>query len=143
MGRQLDQRKSQHPPKHFNFFGFFGCCYKCKHEPQCTSKCMKVHHIPNGYDEAQEMDSETNTEASKDYTQAAQVLQFIQIAATSSPAADQTIHYGSERSKAAEDQKDAKEAGMELNQMSSACLVSAVPSLIVAVQMSTRHLRHM
>jgi len=112
-------QKSQAPAQHFNFFGFFGCCYKCKHEPQCTSKCMEAHHIPNGYDEAQEADAEANAAAAKDYKEAAQVLQFIQIAADSAPAADQTTHPGAKSEKAAEDQSDAKKAGVELNQMSS------------------------
>merc|ERR1711957_994289 len=37
---------------HFNFFGFFGCCYHCKHSPECTQKCMSKHNIPNGSGEA-------------------------------------------------------------------------------------------
>ena len=32
--------------------GFFGCCYHCKHSPECTQKCMSKHNIPNGSGEA-------------------------------------------------------------------------------------------
>ena len=39
---------------HFNILGFFGCCFHCKHEPTCTSKCMNKHHIQNGFGDHEE-----------------------------------------------------------------------------------------
>jgi len=111
--------KAQGSAPHFNFFGFFGCCYKCKHEPACTSKCMEAHHIPNGYDEAQaEEEHASESYAAEDYKQAAEVLEFIQIAASSKPAADQTVRPGG-NSKKSQDLRAAKKAGLTLNNMSS------------------------
>ena len=44
--------------KHFNILGFFGCCFHCKHDPECTGRCMHKHHIQNGFG-----DESTQTEA--------------------------------------------------------------------------------
>merc|ERR1712100_794627 len=48
----LVQQKVLHNGPHMNILGFFGCAFHCKHEPDCTSKCMEKKHIPNGFDAA-------------------------------------------------------------------------------------------
>merc|ERR1711934_154098 len=37
----------------FNILGFFGCCFRCKHDPTCTETCMRHHHIQNGFNSEQ------------------------------------------------------------------------------------------
>merc|ERR1711934_689477 len=70
----------------------------------------------NGYDEEQA--EEEHASETEDYSQTAQVLQFIQLAAGSQPAADQTVH-PEDNSKAAKEMRAAAKAGVKLNQMSS------------------------
>jgi hypothetical protein len=58
-------------PRSFNIFGFFGCCYHCKHNPACTEKCMSKHNIENGSARAM---------SHRRLVEAAQVINFMQTA---------------------------------------------------------------
>merc|ERR1711981_960625 len=47
-GETINMVQEKATAKSFDIFGFFGCCYHCKHHPTCTEKCMHKHHIENG-----------------------------------------------------------------------------------------------
>merc|ERR1711981_637953 len=69
----LVQEKAKAGPRPFNIFGFFGCCYHCKHNPECTEKCMSKHKIENGSERAAAMSHER-------LVQAAHTISFMEMA---------------------------------------------------------------
>jgi hypothetical protein len=68
-------------PGHFNILGFFGCCFRCNHSPECTSKCMNKHNIQNGFDDHKHESATDKAAMTHDrLAQASEAISFVQLA---------------------------------------------------------------